>query len=248
MALKNIAPFFLLALIFLFPVAAMAECTILLHGLARTKSSLSSLEKFLKTKKHYVVSVNYPSTKKKIEELAEPAINKALKKCRDGFKKKGPLKKINFVTHSMGGILLRYYLSKNQIKELNRSVMIAPPNKGSELVDKLSFLKPFSWLNGPAGKQLSTDKSSFVNSLGPVKFELGVIAGNKSLNPLYSNIIPGPDDGKVSVSSAKIKGMKDFIALPAGHTFIMNNKKAQEEVLNFLNIGEFKASKKKILE
>jgi triacylglycerol lipase len=71
----------------------------------------------------------------------------------------------------------------------------------------------FKSINGPAGKQLGTGENSICRALGKVKFELGIITGDGSINWINSLIIPGKDDGKVSIESAKVEGMTDFLAL-----------------------------------
>merc|ERR1711966_476935 len=94
-------------------------------------------------------------------------------------------------------------------------------------------------INGPASIQLSTSNASLPNSLGPVDFELGVIAGDRSINPILSVIIPGKDDGKVSVSRTKVDGMKDFMVVHSPHPILMNNRKVRSAILSFLQKGNF---------
>lgn len=214
--------------------AAPQEYVVLLHGLARTKGCMEKLAQKLAGEGYGILNQGYPSREKTVEFLSSHIIPKAITHCRD----RGA-RKIHFVTHSMGGILVRYYLRDQNIPELGRVVMLSPPNGGSEVVDKLGGNFVFKWLNGPAGRQLGTDAESIPNRLGPVNFELGVITGDRSINLILSCLIPGPDDGKVSINNAKVTGMKDFTIVHASHPFIMNHKEAQRQVISFLKTGRF---------
>ncbi|NNJ98848.1 MAG: alpha/beta hydrolase [Desulfatitalea sp.] len=211
-----------------------AEHVILLHGLARTERSLSTLENHLKAKGYKVLNVGYPSRHNPIEVLAETVISSGIERCRNN----GAVR-IHFITHSLGGILVRYYLAHHDIPELGRVVMLAPPNGGSEVVDKLGKCPPFRWLNGPAGDQLGTDRGSIPRTLGPVDFDLGVIAGDRSINLFLSFLIPGRDDGKVSIENTKVDGMSDFTVVHTSHPFIMKNRRAIDQAIVFLQKGRF---------
>ena len=149
------------------------------------------------------VNVDYPSRYSPIKTLANTTIPAAITECL-------PEKRAHFVSHSLGGILIWQYMKTNPTYAIGRVVMLGPPNQGSELVDKLSGLPGISVM-GPAFQALGTDANSVPNQLGPVYFELGVIAGSRTLNPLFSLTIPGSDDGKVSVMSTEIEGMNDHI-------------------------------------
>ncbi|MEM7257005.1 MAG: alpha/beta hydrolase, partial [Pseudomonadota bacterium] len=117
--------------------------------------------------------------------------------------------------------------------------MIAPPNQGSEVVDNLRDVPGFKVFNGPAGLQLGTDENSIPSQLGPVTFDLGVIAGTDTINPILSQYLPNPDDGKVSVESTKVEGMDDFLVFAHTHTFIMRSKQVIAQVIHFLQQGQF---------
>jgi len=215
------------------------ECVILLHGLARSASSMETLEQALSTNGYIVSNIDYPSRKHAIEKLAPLAIKGGIEYCRENS-----ATRINFVTHSLGGILVRLYLKTNSLPDIGRVVMLGPPNQGSEVVDNLKDMPGFELINGPAGQQLGTGSSDIPISLGPVNFELGVIAGTQSINLLLSTMLPNPDDGKVSVESTKVKGMKDFIALPTTHPFMMKNEMVIKQTLHFLKNGSFLTEKK----
>src|SRR5208283_4161142 len=122
---------------------------------------------------------------------------------------------------------------------LGRVVMLAPPNQGSEVVDKLGWLFLFKWINGPAGSELGTGTNSTPKKLGPVNYAVGVIAGDRSINWINSLLIPGRDDGKVSVERTKLAGMSDYIVIHTAHPFIMRNREAIRQTIQFLRTGGF---------
>jgi hypothetical protein len=129
--------------------------------------------------------------------------------------------------------------TEKSLLELGRVVMLSPPNSGSEVVDKLGDTRIFKWLNGPAGGQLGTGPDSLPKSLGPPKYEVGIITGDRTINPILSLLIPGSDDGKVSVESAKLQGMKDFLIVHEAHPLIMNDEKVLQQVTAFIKDGVF---------
>lgn len=212
-----------------------SECVILVHGLNRSGHSMVKLQDTLQTNGYATINVAYPSRTKPVDELAVPYIGRAVADCRNAG-----ADKIHFVTHSMGGILVRYYLVHETVRDLGRVVMLAPPNQGSEVVDVLKDVPGFETINGPAGRQLGTDAASIPLQLGPVTYPVGVIAGNRSINLLLSLLIPGEDDGKVSVERAKIEGMTDFLVVPNTHPLIMNSDQVIEQTGHFLRYGIFK--------
>ncbi len=210
------------------------EGVILLHGLCRSAASMSDMEAFLRQAGFVVLNCDYPSRTDSIEKLSDNAVGGSLK---SGLLK--DCKKIHFVTHSLGGILVRSYFSRNADARLGRVVMLGPPNHGSEVVDRLGGWRVFRVLNGPAGSELGTSDQSTPNRLGRVNFELGIIAGDRSINWINSRMIKGSDDGKVSVERTKVDGMKEHIVVHATHPFMMKNRKVLRHTLRFLRTGSF---------
>ena len=219
-------------------VAAAKDCVVLLHGLARSASSMSKMEEALQDEGYATANVDYPSRDHEIAELADIAVEEGLAMCRanDG------IEKIHFVTHSLGGILLRQYLSTSSIAELGRVVMLGPPNQGSRASDEMQDVPGFDWLNGPAGYQLGKGANSVPLALGPVEFELGVIAGNRTIDPITSAILDNPDDGRVSVEDTKVDGMDDFVVVEHSHAFMMRMRRPIELTRAFLKTGSFSSS------
>ncbi|WP_319588410.1 alpha/beta fold hydrolase [uncultured Desulfobulbus sp.] len=212
----------------------MHEGVILLHGLARTRRSMRPLAAYCKRQGYCVVNAGYPSRRHPIEILAQSVIPPAVAALR-----RQGVARIHFVTHSMGGILLRAYLAVQIPANLGRVVMLSPPNQGSELVDCLCRFAWFRLLFGPAGCQLGTAEEASPARLGPAAFPLGILTGNRPALGL-SRFFPGPSDGKVSVARAQLPGMADFLVLPCGHSLIMRHRLVQEQVTHFLVTGQFR--------
>ena len=214
------------------PSAQGADCVIFLHGLARTPASMDKAAAAFEESGYEVANVGYPSRKFPIEELAPLAIGAGLEECPANSV-------IHFVTHSLGGILIRYYLEQQDIPNLGRVLMLAPPNQGSEVVDGIGRFPGYKAINGPAGLQLGTNEDSIPLALGPVDYEVGVIAGTRTINLFLSQYLSNPDDGKVSVENTKVEGMADFITVPSSHPFIMKSPVVIEQAITFIRTGQF---------
>ncbi len=186
----------------------------------------------LRAQGYTVVNHDYPSRHHTVEKIVDLSIAPLM-----ASPEITSADKLHFITHSMGGILVRAYLKETKPDNLGRVVMLGPPNGGSEVVDKIGHWSLFGSINGPAGRQLRTD--GIPATLGPVDFPLGIIAGDRSINWINSSMIPGPDDGKVSVEGSKVEGMTDHTVVHYTHPMMMRRKPVMKLAECFLRTGSF---------
>ncbi len=213
------------------------EIVVLLHGLGLGSWAMTRLDSALTREGYRVVNVSYPSRRLPLEKLAAEWLPDLLE--NQGA---ATAPRVHFVTHSMGGILLRLYLRDHAIPNLGRVVMLAPPNAGSEVADRINDFLVLRWFASVNGPRLGTGADSVPRSLGPwpdTAGDLGIIAGNRSLNPVFSAWLRGPNDGKVAVASTRLSGMRDFIVLAHSHTWLQWCGDTIEQVRVFLRAGRF---------
>jgi len=209
------------------------DYVIILHGIARSNKHMSNLAKFLTKNNFDIINLTYPSTLYKIEELVD-LINSEIS---HRITKNKPT---HFIGYSMGGLIVRALINKYQYKNLEKVVQLATPNHGSEIADLIKNFWLYKKIFGPAGQELTTDQTEIQHLFGQVNYQLGIIAGNTSIDPISSIIIPGENDGKVAVERTKLEGMKDHIVINASHTLFPSNKMVQKQTLYFLKNGKFK--------
>ncbi|MGB5198983.1 MAG: alpha/beta fold hydrolase [Sedimenticolaceae bacterium] len=205
---------------------------VLLHGMARSSASMSPLAGDLRRAGYQIRNVGYPTRSHDIARLVERYVRPAVQSC-------GERGAVHVVTHSLGGILIRFYLQAAALPGGSRIVMLAPPNHGSEVVDHVRHWLPYRWLMGQVGQQLGTGPDSIVNQLGPIKAEIGVIAARRSLQPWFSPLFSGENDGAVSVASARLAEMRDFIVVDSSHTLLMFSREVRRQIREFLAHGRF---------
>jgi triacylglycerol lipase len=220
-----------------------ADTVVLLHGLGLGGWAMARLERSLRAAGYRTVNLTYPSRSRPIEQLAAEWLPAQLRSRGVAI-----APRFHFVTHSMGGIVLRAWLREEQRKNggrlpagLGRVVMLAPPNQGSAVADRLRRFPPFRWFTGVNGIRLGTGADSLPRALGPwpTGIELGVIAGDRTLNPLFSAWLDGVNDGKVSVASTRLAGLRDHLVLPHSHTWLQWRADTARAVGRFLQHGSF---------
>lgn len=207
------------------------KIVILIHALSTNKYYMYFIEKYLKNKGFIVYNWDYESRKYTIADLAKQLndyiILNRLNNCN-----------LNFVTYSMGAIVLRYY-AKYYSVYIDKTVMLAPPNSGSEIVDKLKNNYFYKKLLGPSAISIGTEADDIPKSLGEFRHPVGIISGNLSLDPFCSLFLPKPNDGKVSVENSRLNGMTDNIIIRTSHMLMPFNKPAITETYYFLEHGKF---------
>lgn len=203
---------------------------ILLHGIMNKSFMMNRIEKGLVKEGYEVVNWGYPSYQNTIEEHAK-SLDNVVRKIKNN-------ETINFVGFSLGCIIIRYYLTHYKVANVKRFVMIAPPNHGSEQADYR-----YNWarfiLGEKSFKQLRAKNKDYYINMGIPSCEIGIIAGGKGNSKGYSKVLPGDDDGAVSLESAKIDGIKDFIQLKHEHTELILRKDTVDNVVSFIETGKF---------
>ena len=208
------------------------EIIILLHGLARSSTSMWLLASRLEDAGYFVRRIGYNSLDQNPDEILKDISSQINQCCQKHTQS------VHFVGHSLGGLMVRAYLQNNKIDKLGRVVLLGTPNKGSEAADHFSN----SWLMnilGPTAKTLGTDDNSFPNSLKAPYYPVGIIAGVVK-SELNDPVIPGKDDGVVSVEATKIDGMTDFIIIETGHSMMRYDSEVADQTIEFIKNGVFK--------
>lgn len=212
-------------------------CVVLLHGVAMSGWTMRPIARALEREGYRVLNVSYPSRRVPLEQLATDFLPRELEK-RGAF----AAPRLDFVTHSMGGIVLRLYLRDRRPANLGRVVMLGPPNHGSPAADRAAQR---GWMRGIMGvnmPRLGTGADGIVRTLGPADFDVGVIAGSSLLNPLFKRDMPGVHDGVVTTESAKLEGMRDFRVVPHSHTVMLWRRDVIDDVRAFLRDGKFRST------
>jgi pimeloyl-ACP methyl ester carboxylesterase len=214
---------------------ATQDGAVLLHGISRTARSFRKMQATLERAGYATLNLDYASRSKALEALAEdihPAIERFAASA-EGC--------VHFVCHSMGGLLARAYVAKYRPQRLGRMVMLGTPNGGSEIADRLRHLAPYRAWFGPAGQQLTTVRDAALDAiLPPVDYPVGIIAGDRSIYPMGTMLLPKPHDGRVSVENTRLDGMADHIVVGTSHPWLVRNSEAIELTIAFLREGKFK--------
>ncbi len=215
------------------------DTVVLIHGLMRSRRSMWMVGVWLKYQGYRVVSIGYPSMRMSIADAVEKHIAPRLAAL-----KLEPGAKVHFVTHSMGGIVFRAWAARRDAGfPMGRAVLLAPPNRGSEIIDELRQWGWVRWLLGPVSAELGTDAASTPNSLGPLPQDTGIIMGNRDRMPFFRRLLKAESDGVVTIASAQGDGAAEFTLLPTDHTLIILQPTVIRAVHRFLQSGSFEEQK-----
>jgi pimeloyl-ACP methyl ester carboxylesterase len=217
--------------------AATQDGVVLLHGISRTALSFRKMQTALERAGFTTLNLDYASRRKALEGLAED-IHPAIQPFADRIDGS-----VHFVCHSMGGLLARVYIARHRPKHLGRVVMLGTPNGGSEIADRLKNIGVYRAFFGPAGQQLGTQRDAAIEALfPPIDYPVGIIAGNRSIDPLAGTMLPKPHDGRVSVANTKLEGMADHVVVAASHPWLVRNSDTIVSTIAFLRSGKFDAT------
>ncbi|MAG93468.1 MAG: hypothetical protein CMJ48_06940 [Planctomycetaceae bacterium] len=208
------------------------KAVILLHGIIRSSKSMAAMRKPFEEAGYRVFSFDYASTQTSILTAADH-LHQVVASLEG-------VEEVNFVVHSMGGLVVRAMLAKHKDKRIKRLVMLGVPNNGAALADLLKKYRAYSLLFGPAGQELVSDPKGLIAQLPTPDFEFAVIAGGKGTLHGYNPLVPGDDDGTVGVASTRLPGAADFMLVHSIHSFLMYRAESVDAAVRFIKTGRLR--------
>ena len=148
-----------------------SDTAVLIHGWGVRGNAMAPLARYLNAAGFTVLNYDYPTSKAHIAEHG--------KRFLELFREEHAPGKIFFLTHSMGGLVLRCALSEMtgaECRSIGAVVMLGPPNKGSRLAVPGRF-RGAAKINASLGDMAPGAKALEIPPpvlLPPV----GIIAGN----------------------------------------------------------------------
>jgi pimeloyl-ACP methyl ester carboxylesterase len=211
---------------------ASGRVVVLIHGLIRSPKSFYAMHEAFNQAGLTVVGFNYPSTRVSIPESAE-LLHQVIDSLGD------EVTSIDFVGHSMGGLVLRSFLQQHPDDRFHRAVLLGVPNQGSQIAETFGSNRLFQFVYGPAGQQLGTGEGSLAGQLPVPSFEFGIVAGGRGTKKGFNPLLGADNDSTVTVTSTRLPGAADFICVPVMHSFLMNNEEVIRATMCFLDHGRF---------
>ncbi len=208
---------------------------VLIHGLLRSSKCMTTMAAALNEAGYRTFQFDYPSTQVSIPDAAE-YLHQTIESLTG-------IEELSIVAHSMGGLVTRAYFAEHHDPRFRRVVMLGTPNHGAELADLVHQNFLVRAAAGPGGRQLVTDSKGLIRSLPAPKCEFAIIAGARHNPAGWNPLIPGDDDGTVTVASTRLIGAADFSTVQTTHTAMLRNSEAIGQTLRFLHEGRLSAER-----
>lgn len=205
------------------------EAVVLIHGLIRSSREMQRFTEACENAGYLPVPFTYPSTR-----ITIPEAGRMLHDVIAGLE---GVTRVHIVAHSMGGIVTRSYCQQFDEPRLGRIVMLGVPNNGAELAEVLRYNVWLRWLMGPGAVELRVDPQGLVSRLPAPPTEFATIAGARLDGQGWNPILPGDDDGTVTVARAHLAGATDSINIPVMHPLLTRDPGVIELTLRFLATG-----------
>ncbi len=217
----------------IFKIISATQLIFLIHGINSSPKDFKKMETAFKSYDYKVINFGYHSKVYTVNQIADNFLKRKIASVSQNDT-------INFITHSLGAIVLRAYLRDNKPKNIGKIVMIAPPNQGSEVANFFKDFFLYKIFYHKSGASLSYNGIKKLALPNCDNYFCGIIAGTHTQLPFFSIFIKGEDDGKISVERTKLKGMKDFITLPYPHDTILKKQETIIQCKEFIKNGKFK--------
>jgi pimeloyl-ACP methyl ester carboxylesterase len=199
---------------------------------------MSPIAKYLEEEGGYTaVNVTYPSTRQSIADHAA-----SLAKVVGSLE---GIEEIHFVGFSMGNIVIRHYLADQTAGEADRRVdprvkrfvMLGPPNNGSVAATSFGQNPLVQTVLGKPGQELGREWVWLEQNLGTPPCPFAIVAGGRGDDKGFNPMLPGDDDGLVTVASTRLPGASDFLLVPTLHVLLPLDPKVMRYTLSFLQNG-----------
>ncbi|MEM7812910.1 MAG: alpha/beta fold hydrolase [Planctomycetota bacterium] len=209
------------------------KAVVFVHGLGRGPGIWTLFKQAARERGYVPYEFDYASNKLTIAEIAD-RLGRAVGTL-------GAHERIDFVAHSMGGIVVRAWSEKNDDPRVRRTVMLGTPNKGSQVAHALQDWGPFE-LTGPAGRELADLEGGPAVTLPPPDGEFAIVAGSLPAFGGMNPYAPGDDDGVVAVSSTPLAGATDYLVVrDVLHHRLVDDGRVIDATFRFLADGRLRA-------
>jgi len=219
----------------------MRKLLVFRHGIVINRFLMLPMERYFRRQGYEVHNSTYPTTRKFIEEHARDLSEELMRLARPCEKQSEPYE-LSVITHSLGGLVLRYALTHFQMPPIHRAVLFVPPNRGSASARYFKNWFLYRKIFGTrAGSQLAEDPPGIFGAAGfPNGIDTGIIAGNVKWK-LFPTKLEKPHDGVVTFAESSLPPLP-IKMLPYGHTPILFVRYAWEEAEHYLRHGRFRES------